>query len=52
LRWKVISDEALLDAYRKAIKYELSKDFISLLEEELKSRSLLHKIKDSQSPYS
>ncbi|WP_240376531.1 sporulation histidine kinase inhibitor Sda [Bacillus piscicola] len=35
-----LSDELLLEAYEKALQLNLNQDFISLIEEELKKRSL------------
>ncbi len=40
-----LSDELLIEAYEKAIGLDLNKDFISLIEEEMKRRSLLEQIK-------
>ncbi|RDI41949.1 sporulation histidine kinase inhibitor Sda [Falsibacillus pallidus] len=39
--YRLLNDEQLMDAYLKAKKENLSKDFIKLLEVELKKRSLL-----------
>ncbi|MFC4388426.1 sporulation histidine kinase inhibitor Sda [Gracilibacillus marinus] len=36
-----LSDELLIESYRKATELELSYDFIRLMEEELKRRALL-----------
>jgi developmental checkpoint coupling sporulation initiation to replication initiation len=40
----MISDELLIEAYKKAIKLKLDCDFISLLEIELKNRSLFEEV--------
>ncbi|SDI84647.1 sporulation histidine kinase inhibitor Sda [Alteribacillus bidgolensis] len=40
-----LSDELLIEAYEKAIGLDLNKDFIYLIEEEMKRRSLLEQIK-------
>ncbi|NEU29927.1 sporulation histidine kinase inhibitor Sda [bacterium LRH843] len=37
----LLSDEALIVSYRKAIKYKLDEEFIKILEEEMTKRSLL-----------
>lgn len=42
-----LSDELLLESYFKAIKLQLSSDFIRLIESEIHRRSLSHKIKVS-----
>ena len=44
---KNLSDELLIESYYKAIELQLSPEFIRLLEQELKRRSLTHKIKAS-----
>lgn len=36
-----IDDETLLDVYHQAIKYNLDKDFIYIIEKELKERGFL-----------
>ncbi|MFZ4451949.1 sporulation histidine kinase inhibitor Sda [Salibacterium aidingense] len=38
-----LSDELLIEAYEKALRLQLNEDFISLIEEELKHRSLQEK---------
>ena len=43
-KMKNLSDELLIDAYFKAIKLNLSKDFIQLIEREIQRRALSHKI--------
>jgi hypothetical protein len=41
---KLLSDEALLDAYHKSLSLELDRDFIDLLLEEIYQRNLdIHK---------
>ncbi|WP_428909199.1 sporulation histidine kinase inhibitor Sda [Niallia sp. Krafla_26] len=42
-----LSDELLIESYHKAIKLNLSPDFIRLIEAEIHRRSLTHKIKAS-----
>lgn len=37
---KLLSDEALIDAYRKSINLDLDKDFIDLLLQEIYQRNL------------
>lgn len=37
---KLLSDDALLDAYRKSVNLDLDKDFIDLLLEEIQHRKL------------
>ncbi|RSL34450.1 sporulation histidine kinase inhibitor Sda [Salibacterium salarium] len=38
-----LSDELLIEAYEKALRLHLNDDFISLMEEEIKKRSLQEK---------
>lgn len=40
-----ISDDLLLEAYAKARKLDLSRDFILLIEDELKKRALYYQVK-------
>lgn len=40
-----LSDQLLVETYLKAKELNLSKDFISLIENEIKRRSLTHLIK-------
>ncbi|MFK2824443.1 sporulation histidine kinase inhibitor Sda [Bacillus sp. B190/17] len=40
-----LSDDLLLETYTKACKLGLSRDFISLIEDELKKRALYHQVK-------
>jgi developmental checkpoint coupling sporulation initiation to replication initiation len=40
-----LSDELLIESYHKAIKLDLSPDFIALIEAEIHRRSLSTKIK-------
>lgn len=42
-----LSNELLIESYFKAIDLQLSKEFIRLIETEIKRRSLGHKIKIS-----
>ncbi|MBP3038945.1 sporulation histidine kinase inhibitor Sda [Bacillaceae bacterium Marseille-Q3522] len=42
-----LSDELLIESYRKATELKLSIDFIRLIEKEIQRRSLTHKIKAS-----
>ncbi|WP_174494591.1 sporulation histidine kinase inhibitor Sda [Salirhabdus euzebyi] len=42
-----LSDELLIESYHKACELSLSRDFIQLIEDEMKRRSLSHKIKKS-----
>ncbi|KGP73123.1 sporulation histidine kinase inhibitor Sda [Pontibacillus yanchengensis] len=42
-----LSDELLIDAYIKATELNLSDEFIRLIEEELKRRSISHSIKQT-----
>ena len=44
---KELSDKLLIEAYYKAIELNLSKEFILLIESEIKSRSLTDRIKAS-----
>ena len=37
---KLLSDDALIDAYRKSINLDLDKDFIDLLLNEIKHRKI------------
>lgn len=37
---KQLSDQLLIDTYEKALKLNLQKEFIQLLEEEIKSRNI------------
>lgn len=37
---KLLTDEALIDAYRKSITLDLDKDFIDLLLQEINHRNL------------
>lgn len=37
---KLLSDEALIDAYRKSLTLDLDKDFIDLLLQEINQRNL------------
>ncbi|OCA92482.1 MULTISPECIES: sporulation histidine kinase inhibitor Sda [Bacillaceae] len=39
-----ISDDLLLEAYTKARKLDLSRDFILLIEDELKKRALYYQV--------
>lgn len=36
-----IDDETLLDVYHQAVKYDLDKDFIFIIEKELRRRGIL-----------
>lgn len=42
---KKLSDDLLIESYFKAIELKLSKDFILLIESEIKCRSLTDRIK-------
>lgn len=42
-----LSDELLIESYYKAKELQLSVDFISLIETEIRRRSLTHKLKVS-----
>ncbi|WP_462412289.1 sporulation histidine kinase inhibitor Sda [Neobacillus sp. Marseille-QA0830] len=42
-----LSDELLIESYYKARELNLSPEFISLIESEIRRRSLIHKIKRS-----
>lgn len=42
---KKLSDELLIESYFKAIELKLSKEFIRLIESEIKRRSLTDRIK-------
>lgn len=44
---KKLSDELLIESYYKAIELKLSKEFIQLIENEMKLRCLFNKIKMS-----
>lgn len=44
---KNLSDDLLIESYYKAIELNLSIDFIKLIEKEIASRSLGHKIRKS-----
>ncbi len=44
---KELSDKLLIEAYYKAIELNLSKEFILLIESEIKRRSLTDRIKAS-----
>jgi len=44
---KNLSDEFLIESYYKATKMRLSKEFIELIELEIKRRSLSHLLKAS-----
>lgn len=46
-RMKKLSDELLIESYFKALNLKLGKEFILLIETEIKRRSLHHKIKVS-----
>ncbi|MCA1061147.1 sporulation histidine kinase inhibitor Sda [Rossellomorea aquimaris] len=37
-----LSDQALIDAYKKAKQLKLSNEFITLIEQEMKKRKLVH----------
>ncbi|MGM0854581.1 MAG: sporulation histidine kinase inhibitor Sda [Bacillota bacterium] len=37
-----LSDQALIDAYKKAKQLKLSNEFIILIEQEMKKRKLVH----------
>ncbi|ARK26385.1 hypothetical protein SporoP37_16530 (plasmid) [Sporosarcina sp. P37] len=37
---EILSDKELLEAYDKAVKFDLDREFIRLLEEEIKRRNL------------
>ncbi|WP_201714328.1 sporulation histidine kinase inhibitor Sda [Rossellomorea arthrocnemi] len=39
---QLLSDKALIDAYKKAKQLKLSNDFIMLIEQEIKKRKLVH----------
>ncbi|MCC5801925.1 sporulation protein [Bacillus sp. DSM 27956] len=39
---KLLSDKALIDAYKKAKQLKLSNEFIILIEQEIKKRKLVH----------
>ncbi|WP_106497078.1 sporulation histidine kinase inhibitor Sda [Lentibacillus sp. Marseille-P4043] len=43
-----LSNELLLESYRKANELNLSPDFLYLIEQEINRRSLTHKIKCSR----
>lgn len=45
---KNMSDELLIDTYFKAIELNLHPYFIALLKAEIRHRSLMHKINNSQ----
>ncbi|WP_042458625.1 sporulation histidine kinase inhibitor Sda [Neobacillus dielmonensis] len=42
-----LSDDLLIESYFKARELNLSPEFISLIESEIRRRSLIHKIKKS-----
>ncbi|MDC3413313.1 sporulation histidine kinase inhibitor Sda [Aquibacillus sp. 3ASR75-11] len=42
-----LSDELLIESYKKANELHLSKEFIHLIEREIQRRSLSHKIRYS-----
>ncbi|KHD86818.1 sporulation histidine kinase inhibitor Sda [Heyndrickxia ginsengihumi] len=42
-----LSDELLIESYYKAIELKLSKDFIKMIEKEIKRRSLFNKLQIS-----
>jgi len=44
-----LSDQLLIESYYKALKLQLSPEFIHLIEKEMERRSLLDKIKGTQS---
>lgn len=43
-----LSDQLLIESYYKALELQLSPEFIHLIEKELERRSLLNKIKKTQ----
>ncbi|WP_440499965.1 sporulation histidine kinase inhibitor Sda [Sporosarcina sp. SAFN-015] len=46
-----IPDDFLLDSYKKAIALNLCPQFITLLEKEIKRRSIRFSKRDTESPY-
>lgn len=47
-----LSDQLLIESYYKALELQLSPEFIHLIEKEMERRSLLNKIKKTQTPKS
>ncbi|CEE02105.1 hypothetical protein B4064_0313 [Caldibacillus thermoamylovorans] len=43
-----LSDQLLIESYYKALELQLSPEFIHLIEKEMERRSLLNKIKKTQ----
>lgn len=43
-----LSDQLLIETYYKALELQLSPEFIHLIEKEMERRSLLNKIKKTQ----
>lgn len=52
---EILDDKTLLDVYHQAVEYDLDKDFIFIIEKELKERGLLpvnrKSLKDIKRPF-